>query len=79
MPFPSPDDLPFPGIEPQSPVLQADSLLSEPPRNPEELWSTPVFRGQGEKVEPVKKTERVADEVGREPEEYPVDQVKKAF
>ena len=26
--------LPFPGIEPRSPVLQADSLLSEPPGDP---------------------------------------------
>ena len=31
-PFPSPGDLPDSGIEPWSPVLQADSLLSEPPR-----------------------------------------------
>ena len=30
-PFPSPGDLPNPGIEPKSSVLQADSLLSEPP------------------------------------------------
>ena len=27
---PSPGDLPDPGIEPRSPALQADSLLSEP-------------------------------------------------
>ena len=31
LPFPSPRDLPDPGIEPRSPVLQADSLPSEPP------------------------------------------------
>ena len=31
MPFPSPGDLPNPGIEPGSPALQADSLPSEPP------------------------------------------------
>ena len=31
LPFPSPGDLPDPGIEPGSPALQADSLLSEPP------------------------------------------------
>ena len=31
LPFPSPGDLPNPGIEPGSPALQADSLLSEPP------------------------------------------------
>ena len=29
LPFPSPEDLPDPGIEPRSPALQADSLLSE--------------------------------------------------
>ena len=29
LPFPSPEDLPNPGIEPGSPALQADSLLSE--------------------------------------------------
>ena len=28
-PFPSPGDLPDPGIEPQSPALQADDLLTE--------------------------------------------------
>ena len=31
LPFPSPGDLPDSGIEPRSPVLQADSLPSEPP------------------------------------------------
>ena len=31
LPFPSPGDLPNPGIEPKSPTLQVDSLLSEPP------------------------------------------------
>ena len=31
--FPSPGDLPNPGIKPGSPALQADSLLSEPPGN----------------------------------------------
>ena len=30
LPFPSPGDLPGPGIEPESLALQADSLLSEP-------------------------------------------------
>ena len=30
-PLPSPGDLPNPGIEPESPALQADSLLPEPP------------------------------------------------
>ena len=31
LPFPSPGDLPHPGTEPGSSMLQADSLLSEPP------------------------------------------------
>ena len=34
LPFPSPGDLPNPGIEPGSPALQADSLPSEPPGKP---------------------------------------------
>ena len=34
LPFPSPGDLPDPGIEPMSPALQADSLLTEPPGKP---------------------------------------------
>ena len=34
LPFPSPGDLPNPGIEPRSPALQADSLQSEPPGKP---------------------------------------------
>ena len=30
LPFPSPGDLPNPGIEPRSPALQSDALSSEP-------------------------------------------------
>ena len=37
LPFPSPGDLPDPGIEPWSPALQADSL-------PTELWGKPYFK-----------------------------------
>ena len=37
LPFPSPRDLPDPGIEPRSPTLQADSLPSEPPGKPIKL------------------------------------------
>ena len=33
-PFPSPGDLPDPGIEPRSPALQADSLRAEPQGKP---------------------------------------------
>ena len=34
LPFPSPGDLPKPGIEPRSPALQADALTSEPSGKP---------------------------------------------
>ena len=34
LPFPSPGDLPHPGIKPWSPALQADSLPSEPQGKP---------------------------------------------
>ena len=34
LPFPSPEDLPAPGIEPRSPALQADTLTSESPGKP---------------------------------------------
>ena len=34
LPFPSPGDLPNPGIEPRSPALQVDSLPAEPPGKP---------------------------------------------
>ena len=32
LPFPSPGDLPDPGVAARSPALQADSLPSEPPK-----------------------------------------------
>ena len=34
LPFPSPGDLPNPGIKPGSPTLEADALSSEPPGKP---------------------------------------------
>ena len=34
LPFPSPGDLPDPGIKPRSPTLQADASPSEPPGQP---------------------------------------------
>ena len=37
LPFPSPGDLPNPGIEPGSPALQADSLLTELQGKPHKL------------------------------------------
>ena len=36
-PFPSPGDLPNPGIEPRSPALQVDSSPAEPPGKPKWL------------------------------------------
>ena len=41
LPFPSPGDLPNPGIEPRSPALQADSLPSEPTGKPENWVLSP--------------------------------------
>ena len=38
LPFPTPWDLPEPGIERDSPALQADSLLSEPPGRREVMY-----------------------------------------
>ena len=35
LPFPSPGDLPDPGIKPASPALQADALSPEPPGKPD--------------------------------------------
>ena len=40
--FPSPGDLPHPGIKPTFPVSQADSLLSEPSGKPRKITA-----GQG--------------------------------
>ena len=42
LPFPSPGDLPDPGIEPRSPALEADTLTSEPPGKP--LLTIQAFR-----------------------------------
>ena len=39
LPFPSSGVLPDPVIEPRSPALQADSLLSEPPGKPFDLYT----------------------------------------
>ena len=36
LPFPSPENLPDPGIEPGSPALEADALPSEPPGKPDQ-------------------------------------------
>ena len=43
LPFPSPGDLPNPGIEPRSPELQADALPSEPPGKPKDRFIPRYF------------------------------------
>ena len=43
LPFPSPGDLPDPGIEPRSPALQADTLASEPPGKHLTRWGNIQF------------------------------------
>ena len=40
LPFPSPGDLPHPGVEPGSPAMQAESLLTELQGKPN-LWKIP--------------------------------------
>ena len=42
LPCPPPGDLPNPGIEPRSPTLQVDSLLSEPPGKPKNIDIRPI-------------------------------------
>ena len=44
LPFPSPGDLPDPEIEPKSPALQADSLLTEPLGKPIVYIKIPLLR-----------------------------------
>ena len=39
LPFPTPGDLPYSGIEPGSPALQADSLPTEPLEKPQTDFS----------------------------------------
>ena len=44
LPFPSPGDLPDPGIEPGSATLQVDALPSEPPGKPPKYDSNePIY------------------------------------
>ena len=50
LPFPSPGDLPGPGIEPRSPALQADALPSEPPGKSIESKKVTAFTKQADAV-----------------------------
>ena len=38
LPFPSPEDLPDPGIESRPPALQTDALPSEPPGSRKDIY-----------------------------------------
>ena len=42
LPYPPLGDLPNPGMEPRSPTLQEDSLLTEPPGKP--FWATFTYK-----------------------------------
>ena len=44
LPFPFPGDLPDPGIEPGSPSLQAEALLSEPPEAGQVVWYSHLLK-----------------------------------
>ena len=46
-PFPSPGDLPNPGIEPRSPPLQVDSLPAEPPGKPKNTGASSLSFSSG--------------------------------
>ena len=59
LPFPSPGDLPIPGIEPRSPALQADSLLSEPPGKPSSATKEAIMQ-QVEKAHSLQRRPRAA-------------------
>ena len=49
LPFPSPGDLPNPGIKPRSPTLQADALTSAPPfyQRPHQILPKPFIPSLG--------------------------------
>ena len=52
LPFPSPGDLPDPGIEPGSPALHAGALPSEPPGKPPPRM-VPLFFNHPEPLNPI--------------------------
>ena len=53
LPFPSPGDLPNPGIEPGSPALEADALPSEPPGKSKGRRKTPLTEKVSKNVEDI--------------------------
>ena len=53
--FPSPGDLPNPGVKPRSPTLQEDSLPVEPPGKPVEA-EAPILWPPDQRAESLEKT-----------------------
>ena len=51
LPFPSPGNLPDPGIKPRSPALQADALLSEPPGKPYGCESWTIKKAERQRID----------------------------
>ena len=62
--FPFPGNLTDPGTEPRSSVLQADSLLSEPPGKPYKMASQILFKGTTTWDEKLGSTPNTARKVG---------------
>ena len=60
LPFPSPGHLPSPAIEPRSPALQADSLLSEPQGKPFP-WLRPCYLPLTDPYNYIGSTQRIQD------------------
>ena len=56
LPYPSPGNFPDPGIKPRSPALQTDSLPSEPPGKPIDLWLWATLGGYNVKAIHITKT-----------------------
>ena len=55
LPFPFPEDLPNPGIEPGSPTLQAAALPFEPPEKPNGERTISLTSGAGKSGQPLVK------------------------
>ena len=51
LPFPSPGDLPDPGIKPGSPALEADALTSEPPGKPNGCESWTIKKAEHKRID----------------------------
>ena len=62
LPFPSPGDLPDPGIEPRSPALQGDALTSEPPGKPLMSGSSLACRDSGNDIAYIHLRKQITDQ-----------------